>query len=251
MHGFDLKPMSTGETLDATIRLYRQHFGTLLTIAVICEGVPTVLITYAAFAGGVVQAPLLYSLATLLSGLGGLVAAGTIVTVVSDAYLGEEPDLGASLRYALRKIWTLFASGAAKYLVIFFGLMLFAIPGIIVAAGYSVVGQAVVLEDMKSPVKALGRSWELTRGHKGRAVTLGIVVLILAQLPNYVAGVIGALVPSLAVGAEVAGQLFGLVLYAIIPCAFTLYYYDLRVRKEGFDLEFLSSRLDSVAEPVA
>ena len=35
-----------------------------------------------------------------------------------------------------------------------------------------------------------------------------------------------------------------LLIYPLISCVFTLFYYDLRVRKEGFDLEMLSHQLE-------
>jgi len=34
-----------------------------------------------------------------------------------------------------------------------------------------------------------------------------------------------------------------LLIYPVISCVFTVFYYDLRVRKEGFDLEMLSQAL--------
>jgi len=34
-----------------------------------------------------------------------------------------------------------------------------------------------------------------------------------------------------------------LLIYPVISCVFTVFYYDLRVRKEGFDLEMLSRQL--------
>ena len=34
-----------------------------------------------------------------------------------------------------------------------------------------------------------------------------------------------------------------LFVYPVISCVFTLFYYDLRVRKEGFDLEILAKQL--------
>ena len=36
--------------------------------------------------------------------------------------------------------------------------------------------------------------------------------------------------------------------YPVLTCVFTLFYYDLRVRKEGFDLEMLSRQLELATE---
>jgi len=39
-----------------------------------------------------------------------------------------------------------------------------------------------------------------------------------------------------------------LLIYPVLTCVFTLFYYDLRVRKEGFDLEMLSRQLQLATE---
>ena len=41
----------------------------------------------------------------------------------------------------------------------------------------------------------------------------------------------------------VVASLLGIVLAPILPCALTLLYYDLRVRREGFDIQVLSEQL--------
>jgi hypothetical protein len=66
-----------------------------------------------------------------------------------------------------------------------------------------------------------------------------------------VAGVTGALTPTVA-GAPVQGSLLvvsvggailQIVLYPFLYCILVTAYYDLRVRKEGFDLELLAQAL--------
>jgi hypothetical protein len=41
----------------------------------------------------------------------------------------------------------------------------------------------------------------------------------------------------------VLASLIGIVLAPILPCVLTLLYYDLRVRREAFDLQILSEQL--------
>ena len=41
----------------------------------------------------------------------------------------------------------------------------------------------------------------------------------------------------------VFSSLLGIVLAPILPCALTLLYYDLRVRREAFDIQVLSEQL--------
>jgi hypothetical protein len=39
------------------------------------------------------------------------------------------------------------------------------------------------------------------------------------------------------------------MIYPVVSCAFTLFYYDLRVRKEAFDLDHLSRQIGLGVEP--
>jgi hypothetical protein len=237
--------MSLGEILDGALAIYRRHFGTFVSIAIVCEGAPAVLNTYVMLGGGALRHPMLWLLSFVLSGLGGLIAAAATVWVISEAYLGREPVLADALTFALGKMVPLFIAGVAKYLVISLGLLFFFIPGVIIACGYAVVAQSVVLEDLRSGIDGLGRSWELTRGYKGKAFVLGLVVFILILLPFVVAGALTVFLPYWEVVLSVGGQLLQLIIYPVVSCTFTLLYYDLRVRKEGFDLDYLSRQIGS------
>jgi hypothetical protein len=117
-------------------------------------------------------------------------------------------------------------------------------------AGMAVVPQVAVLEDLGAPTDAVGRSWRLTRGYKWRAFGLLVVSLILLYAPIFALAIIGGITnPEMILTGEtpafitVVGQVIWLLVYPILNCVFTLYYYDLRVRKEGFDLEHLSQQM--------
>ncbi|NIM49202.1 MAG: hypothetical protein GTN62_04575 [Gemmatimonadales bacterium] len=248
MATYQIRSLSLGEILDGAFAIYRTYFATLVSIAIVCEGVPAVMNTYVELGGGPLQHPVMWFAAFVLSGLGGLVAAGATIWVISEVYLGRDPLIGNALGYALGKIVQLFIAGLAKYILVFITSLFFLIPGIIVACGYAVVTQAVVLEKLPSATDALGRSWKLTKGFKGKALVLGIVVFALIMLPLMAAGAFAVFVPGLETTFTVGGQLLQLLLYPIVACAFTLFYYDLRVRKEAFDLEHLSQQLG--VEPV-
>jgi hypothetical protein len=241
--------MSLGELLDGALAIYRRHFATLVSIAIVCEGVPAVMHTYVLLGGGALQHPTLWLVAFVLSGIGGLIAAGATVWVISEVYLGRDPSMGDALNYALGKLAPLFLAGLAKYLLIFLATLFFLIPGLIVACGYAVVAQVVVLEDLRSGTDALGRSWYLTKGFKGKALGLGFVVFALVFLPFVAAGALAVFVPFLDTTFSVGGQLLQLMLYPVVSCAFTLFYYDLRVRKEAFDIDHLSQQIGLGAEP--
>lgn len=272
MATYQLRAMSVGEILDASLAVYRDFFGTLVSIVIVCQGIPAVMNVYATLGGGVENHPVLAVVATLLSAIGGLVAAGGTIWVISEGYLGGDPTVGDALGFAMRKIWRILISGLAKYLVIGLAVMvplIFAVVGValaatqplvaiiyavglgtvaivlgfVLAAGYAVVTQAVVLEPLPGATDALGRSWQLTKGSRWRAILLGIVVYVLIFLPFIVSMGLALAFPPAEDTMAVGAQIISLMVYPIAACAFTLFYYDLRVRKEAFDLEHLSNQL--------
>jgi hypothetical protein len=279
MATYQLRPMSVGEILDGAFVLMRRHFGALFTVAILCLGVPTALDTYLQYAFGQMgplARPDLAGLSAVLKVIGYLLVTGAAVRIVSDAYLGRVATAGQALRFAVGKMWGIFLSGVASTIVIcvagapagaafvfaviqamsggssaFFGsallgLVLLALP-IMVATGYAVVVQAVVLEQLPSAISALGRSWALTRGHRGKAVVLWLVVLALLILFFVAVVVVGSITsvmsPLLGIAAVAAMSVLLMLVYPLMSCVFTLLYYDLRVRKEAFDLELLSQQI--------
>lgn len=242
MARYELRPLSTGEILDGALGIYRRRFAVLVSIAVVTQGIPTVINAYSEMTGGVLMNPGLWFLAMVLGVIGGLLAAGATVWVISEVYLGREAEVGDALGYAIGRAGPLLAAGIVKYLLVFVGLVLLFVPGIIVLCGLSVVSQVVVLERL-SGTASVGRSWELTRGYRGKAFALGIVVLLLLYLPIIGFGMVAAAIPSMLAPLTIVGQVLGLVIYPVVVCSFTLYYYDLRVRKEAFDLELLHTQL--------
>jgi hypothetical protein len=65
----------------------------------------------------------------------------------------------------------------------------------------------------------------------------------------FVGGLLAGLTGGLDLLLAVPLALVTLLIYPLIACVFTLFYYDLRVRKEGFDLEVLSGQLGIAPQP--
>ncbi len=207
-----------------------------------------------------------------------LLRAGTI-RIISDSYLGHEPNLGEALRFGVGKIIPLLLVTLSKnlllFLIVIFGWLGIALmtvvgrlagPGIAtlgvvagvcglvwfvawVACGYGTTTPIVVLEELPSSFDAFSRSWELTRGMRGKVFgTMAVTWLISAMLPGLVVAGLGGVLQasgnsSLQPVFVVLSSLISIVLVPILPCALTLLYYDLRVRREAFDLQVLSDQL--------
>jgi hypothetical protein len=213
-------------------------------------------------------------------GAGLLLLTAASIRVISDSYLGRSPGFGESLSYGVGKIVPLFLVGFGKTLLL--GLLLMLSTAVIavtvavgrglgalaallvlgevvgaiwlflyVMSGYMVTTPVVVLESLPSSFEAFGRSWQLTRGAKRRVFWLMFVAnLIASALPSLLLSAIGAVVlevvPSWALGWTIVAAALPVVLTPVIPCVLTLVYYDLRVRREGFDLQLLSEQLGAV-----
>ena len=271
-----LRPLSAGELLDVSFGLYRRLVRTLVTIQLVCMALPFLLNVYVA---GTRQQ---VSPATLIGALIGFVlsalASAATAVAISAIYLDRPVSAMEALRRAVPRLgpllvvsllvgllvvlssipffvlfagagFTLARSGAAvSGLVVFsmlVGIVSLVLP-LMVAAGVAVSTPVVVLEEQVGAVEALSRAWFLTRGYRLRIAGLLFVCLILIMIP-YVA--LLALGGALAGGAAqpvwiaVVALLGRLLLTPILYCLLTLLYYDLRVRKEGFDLEMLAASL--------
>ena len=251
MTTYQLRPLSLGEILDGALVLLRRHFVLVLGIAIVCEGIPTAMDVYIDLMGGASQNPVLNLLDRVLTVVGSVFVTGATVRVVSEAYLGRTPLFGDAMGFAGQRFGPVFGANFLSGLLTVLAMVLLIIPGIIVACGYSVAAQAAALESGSSG-EALRRSWNLTKGFRWKALGLGAVSIALflvvflgaGLLAGILSGVLGGLDAVLAV---LAGGV-SLFIYPVISCVFTLFYYDLRVRKEGFDLEMLSRELELATE---
>jgi hypothetical protein len=280
MATYQLRPMSVGEILDGALHHLRSHFGTLFTIALLCLAVPSVIEVYLLNAFGqmaFLARPILFGSALLLEVIGFVLATGAVVRVVSDAHLGRSTTVGQALGFSARKLgailvaglsvslilgitmapvgWAFFNAGVRAMVMpgpevlIYFGIgLVAAIIPVTVATGFAVVLQAVVLEKLPSPLSALGRSWSLTRGHRLRIFVLLAVVGVLLGLLEagtaMIANALQTLGTTVGVAALAVLRLFRIIVFPLTSCVLTLVYYDLRVRKEAFDLEHLNQQIN-------
>lgn len=257
MSAITLRPLSTGEILDQAFGLFRREFATLLAISVVCSGVPLLVGLSVQARGGVLTSPLLWLASLLLSVIGSAVATGSSTYVVSGAYLNHQVTAGDALRRAMPWIWRLTACSFGLGLLVGFGFLLLLVPGFIALSGCILCFTALVVEDLGAQA-AIGRSWELTRGFRWRMLGLLFVFAIVIYIPfigiGIVAALFGGFTPvTLAVRGTglstemvvvgVLGALVQVVMYPFLYCILVTAYYDLRVRKEGFDLELLASTL--------
>lgn len=264
-----LRPRSTTEIIDASVSLLRQHYWELVAATGLFT-VPLMLISVLAgavtgFQPAIASSPFglapqvaavpsrFYDLAAI-SGLMTLVlwplAAATTVAIVSDAYLGHEVTIANALRRAVSRFWAVVFTGIAQGILTLLGFLCFLIPGFFCMAWFFSSVNIVVVEG-KDAVEALGRGRALAKGSVGRilgALSLcGLLTLLANVMLSAVVGVLIQLVHTGPQAAALAQSIGRILVYPFFMVVTTLLYYDLRIRKEGLDLELMAQELAPLA----
>jgi hypothetical protein len=239
-----LRPLSIGEVLDVSFGLYRSLFAPLLTVAAVCQLLPMAMAVYIGATGeALVNLPMTFfywALAVVMSSLG--VAASTFI--VSDAYLGRETTATVALGRAVSLLGRLIVISLLTSLLIGIGLVLLIVPGVILLAGLILSTVTAVLEGTPTATGAMGRSWELTRGFRGKVLLTMVVAFLFLVVPSFAIGGLATLLgASDSLVVLVLEALLQVLIYPFVYVVMTVLYYDLRVRKEGFDLELLATAL--------
>lgn len=107
---------------------------------------------------------------------GGLVEMLGTLTMLNLFLRPEGRTVGALIAGSLALLPSLFVAGFFANLILLFGFALLVVPGIYALGRLALLAPAVAAERRRNPFEALGRSFELTRGH-GFAVA-GILVII-------------------------------------------------------------------------
>lgn len=253
----ELRPMGVGDILDTSLRMYRNRFAVFLIIALVAYvpfGAAQAIVAQAAIEaspeagppeiamGPVVAGVILFFILTFI-----LIplCQGAMVQQISSSYLGEQIGAAESYRRALPRLVRLLVANILAGIIIFIGFLLLIVPGIIFSLWFMMVTAVVMLEST-SATGALGRSKELMSGNLGKGFMIGLAIFVIFVIGNIVVGILKAFIPPSAVIMHVAiDTLLAAALLPIQMAAIILFYYDLRIRKEAFDLEQLSSQLDS------
>jgi hypothetical protein len=273
----ELHPMELGEILDGALTIFRRHFGLFVKIGIVALWLPVALTIYIQLAGGRDQHLLMYFMAQVIAYFGGLFLTAAAIRVISDSYLGRPPELGEALSLGGSKIVPLFVVGLGKGIVIgllagvigvvaavavpvvarggsgaaFIAVVLAILGGCwfiaFVLCGYAVTTPVIVLEDLGGAFDAFGRSWDLTRDFKRKVFGIAVVAFLMVYVPILSLAALGGFLrvdsPVVGQAIEVASAALPIVVAPLLSCVFTLMYYDLRVRREAFDLQILGQQL--------
>ncbi len=277
MNGQRLRPLGLGDIFDEGFDLYKRNFVFLLLVTAITVVPLDIGLAFAAprfF-------PAIFDLFGITSNSDAfwiwlvvfttkltlylplfLLAVAPLAAAGAGRYLERETTLWSVYRLWLRRLPTLLATLAITGLALALGLLLCGVLWLVPAVQFFFVLQAGMLEG-----KGLGRSNGLVSGYGGRVFSCLFLLALIAWVIGlgvtfplaYLVGSVLHLAPGASslyggtagVGHTAEQQVVtlitdGLAHLALIPffvCVMTVLYYDLRIRKEGLDIEMLAEEL--------
>lgn len=265
-----MRPLSVGELLDSSFAAVRRNFGTLVLCTLVVV-VPLAILDTLIQASttdysfdfttpttlyqdeGAYYAGLLSS--RLLGVVGSTLATAACLRALGGALVGDKVGTRTSLGYAARRLGPLLWVAILYALALVGGLLLLLVGAIWTFVLFVLATPAVLFEDQRG-LAAMRRSRDLIADHWWRvfgvllvmylivAVLQGSLVLVLTGvvLVNSDNEVLNAVILT---AANIIGLAISLPLLAAVT---THIYFDLRVRKEGFDLQLLAQRIGPEAQ---
>jgi hypothetical protein len=268
----DLRPLSLGEILDRSFALYRRNVVLFIGITAIPQLLILALNLAQIFLGLSDPLPQAPDSTQLQAGAGTnfalvgvsvvigivsvivfivayLLSQGATVSAVADLYLGHGTTILASFQKVRRDLGTLFGVVVLNGLAVMGGMILFILPGIYMLCRLMIAVPAAVLENL-GPRSSLERSFALTKGSAGRAfliLLLYVVLLMVAATAFVFPATLGvatarndpAMMRVWLALAQVLNTVGSVLVTPILMIASSVFYFDLRVRKEAFDLQML------------
>jgi len=247
----DLKPLSFGEVLDGSFKIYRNNLGLFLSIAAVFAVpalVPSAWLQQNQIVRGAPIPPgyfaaLFLSLAFYIP-LWGVTNAAAVQVVT-----GEPTSLRKAFARYRPILWP--SLGALLLVTIFASLwaILLVIPGVVYYLRRSLIWPVLLIEG-GTATNAMKRSKALVVGKNGgRLDRIFGASMIFAALNWVIIWGVGLLVPA-GLKATLIGVLLRLLpqflIHPLLPIALVLIYYDARIRDEGYDLELRAKAAGAV-----
>lgn len=241
MARLELRPRSGTELIDASFNFVRANYAPLIGMIALAQ-LPFVAASLVLpvspdeivkfWTAHVPQVVVGYILAIWLWAVMGC----AFVLLTADLIEGRPASLASALRRAVRRAFGAGAAVVLKYLVIWLWALLFLFPALWAFARYFAVVPALAIEKL-GPLAAIRRSKELARGSNGRVMAVaGLPILAYLVLANIIQQTL-LTIGGYSVLVRAIATLTSTLLYPFAAMPGILLYYDMRIRREGLDIQ--------------
>jgi hypothetical protein len=270
-----LRPLRVGEMLDRAFRIYRQRFWRLIVITLIAM-IPKMVVLGLL---GIVVLPDIFPTTPVFSSfffgiidlLLTLIVEVVLIAAIASIYLEQPASTGRTFVTGLRRYFSVLSANVIFIVVVattifllwivgnpiaIASIFLFALPlAAFLGIRWALAAPAIVLENNRA-IAGLERSWMLTRENFwrvfGTTIAVRTLIYFVATIPTTFFRMIAIIMETsqqshiffsildylTSYGSEILTLPFSI-------CVTVLIYYDLRIRKEGFDLEYMAQQVET------
>lgn len=260
---FQLGKLSVGDILDRGLKVLFSRLLTffLINLVVLLPLVGLIFLFIKFITLSVTSVLIAFGVGTVLFAVLWFVGIAAQLKIIEQMHIGRRVGIGEAVLFALRRVGPLLLVSIVYGLAVLIGLFLLIIPGMIFFCMYAFASQAVVLEGL-GPIAGMNRSEKLTKGFKWRIFGILLLIGVLTLLLD--AGLVIGMSAIIPITENVSGAnglekerlnetnltihlaimaLASILLNTYLTVCLILTYFDLRTRKEGFDLELTARGL--------
>jgi hypothetical protein len=246
----NLRARSATELVDAAVQLFRHNFRAILTVSGIGMA-PYVILqpvigTINDAEAGAMSGTAMFAtlLAGFLTSLWFSLAGAAIIAAASKAYMGEHVDVGAAIGEVLARPLSILYGAIVKGLSVFLGLLLFLVGALYFYSTYFALPTTIVVEKL-SGGQGVERARQLAAGYRWHAFKPLLLVWILYFFFSAAIGLLARMLFGIenVIMVNIFSTVLTIFVYPIVPITEMLVYYDLRIRKEGYDVQVMEQKL--------
>jgi hypothetical protein len=247
---YQIRPMSLGEILDTGFAILRDHFVPIVGISALVD-VPLTLIgraipklapgTTPSMSDAIGMVLPLYFMVLVLGPIGTV----AITYLIGELYQGRSTTIGRAFRETFAILLPLVGTSVVGGVWTLLAFLALVIPGIWLMLGLWILSQVMIFE-RRFGTRGIQRSLDLMSGHRMRALGAVLPGLILVPVLTFAFQLGSRFVPH---GAPIASELAGVIGTAFLRTVSVVLYFDLRCRKEAFEIEHLARLVRAGAAP--
>jgi hypothetical protein len=241
--------LDVGSVLARTFGIWGRNLVSFTVVGLVVEA--PVLLGLAAVAVSGLSKPAAITFLDAVSNLLTLVLTGGVTYGVFQELRGQRAGVGDVLRTGLSRLVAVFITGLLVGIATALGFCVLIVPGLILLVRYWLAVPVTVIE-RPGIMASMGRSQDLTEGNRWAIFGLALLMALVVGVPTVALGGILAAVqggleassPAARAWSQLALEALIIPLQALAAVAPSVVYHDLRVGKEGADLEDLLRAFD-------
>lgn len=247
MSDITLRQRSTTELVDAAFQVFRREPGQFIVAAALIY-VPWLVLRVVLDIGvNPDVAPSVWQSLVLLAGSVAVytLAGGVTAVLASDVYLDQPADLARAFGLVAKRIVPLVVTMIITTVAIIFFAIFLLLPALYPIARFFAARQVILLEH-GGVGAALSRSSYLSVDIKRHILNtlllIGLITIAITFGSTMLTTMIGSRLMQ-----QVVATAISAAVYPLLGITETLLYYDVRIRKEGFDVEYLAGSVEAPA----